>query len=146
MRRKINVKSLVFKSKKEIILYADGMGTSDLDSPHISIDAEWIGRILKRFPGEAWNNNIINMNICVEYGTGDLWYSRVRTFEGSCCAEYILTSRKPRKNNRRELVNNLEDQLLDFDTVRETVFGMRKELNIDESINVKFDYEIIGGS
>lgn len=146
MRRKINVKSLVFKSKKEIILYADGMGTSDLDSPHISIDTEWIGRILKRFPGEAWNNNIINMNICVEYGTGDLWYSRVRTFEGSCCAEYILTSRKPRKNNRRELVNNPEDQLLDFDTVRETVFGMRKELNIDESINVKFDYEIIGGS
>ena len=143
MRRKINVKSLVFKSKKEIILYADGMGTSDLDSPHISIDAEWIGRILKRFLGEAWNNNIINMNICVEYGTGDLWYSRVRTFEGSCCAEYILTSRKPRKNNRRELVNNPEDQLLDFDTVRETVFGMRKELNIDESVNVKFDYEII---
>lgn len=119
------------------------MGTSDLDSPHISIDAEWIGRIFKRFPGEAWNNNIINMNICVEYGTGDLWYSRVRTFEGSCCAEYILTSRKPRKNNRRELVNNPEDQLLDFDTVRETVFGMKKELNIDESVNVKFDYEII---
>lgn len=65
------------------------------------------------------------MNICVEYGTGDLWYSRVRTFEGSCCAEYILTSRKPRKNNRRELVNNPEDQLLGFDTVRETVFGMK---------------------
>lgn len=74
------------------------------------------------------------MNICVEYGTGDLWYSRVRTFEGSCCAEYILTSRKPRKNNRRELVNNPE---LGFDTVRETVFGMKKELN---------DYEIIVGS
>lgn len=53
---------------------------------------------------------------------------------------------KPRKNNRRELVNNPEDQLLDFDTVRETVFGMKKELNIDECINVKFDYEIIGGS
>ena len=83
------------------------------------------------------------MNICVEYGTGDLWYSRVRTFEGSCCAEYILTSREPRKNNRRELVNNPEDQLLDFDTVRETVFGMEKELSIDESVNVKFDYEII---
>lgn len=43
-------------------------------------------------------------------------------------------------------MNNPEDQLLDFDTVRETVFGMKKELNIDESINVKFDYEIIGGS
>lgn len=83
------------------------------------------------------------MNICVEYGTGDIWYSRVMAFEGSCCAEYILTSRKPRKNNRRELANNPEDQLLDFDTVRETVFGMKKELNIDESINVKFDYEII---
>lgn len=122
------------------------MGTSDLDSPHISIDTEWIDRIFKRFPGKAWNNTIINMNICVEYGTGDLWYSRVRTFEGSSCAEYILTSRKPRKNNRRELVNNPEDQLLDFDTVRETAFGMKKELNIDESINVKFDYEIIGGS
>lgn len=29
------------------------------------------------------------------------------------------------------------------DTVRETVFGMKKELSIDESVNVKFDYEII---
>lgn len=46
-------------------------------------------------------------------------------------------------NNRRELVNNPEDQLLDFDTVRETVFVMKKELSIDESVNVKFDYEII---
>ena len=26
---------------------------------------------------------------------------------------------------------------------RETVFGMKKELSIDESVNVKFDYEII---
>lgn len=68
---------------------------------------------------------------------------RVRTFEGGCCSEYILTSRKPRKNNRRELVNNPENQLLGFDTVRETVFGMEKELSIDESVNVKFDYEII---
>lgn len=84
------------------------------------------------------------MSCCgVEYGTGDIWYSRVRTFEGGCCSEYILTSRKPRKNNRRELVNNPEDQLLGFDTVRETVFGMKKELSIDESVNVKFDYEII---
>ena len=146
MERGTNVKALIFKGKKEIILYTDGMGTSDLDSPHISIDTEWIDRIFKRFPEKAWNNTIINMNICVEYGTGDIWYSRVRAFEGSCCAEYILTSRKPRKNNRRELVNNPEDQLSDFDTVRETVFGMKKELNIDESINVKFDYEIIGGS
>lgn len=146
MERGTNVKALIFKGKKEIILYTDGMGTSDLDSPHISIDTEWIDRIFKRFPEKAWNNTIINMNICVEYGTGDIWYSRVRAFEGSCCSEYILTSRKPRKNNRRELVNNPEDQLLGFDTVRETVFGMRKELNIDESINVKFDYEIIGGS
>ena len=143
MERGTNVKALIFKGKKEIILYTDGMGTSELDSPHISIDTEWIDRIFKRFTGKAWNNTIINMNICVEYGTGDLWYSRVGTFEGSCCAEYILTSRKPRKNNRRELVNNPEDQLLDFDTVRETVFGMKKELNIDESVNVKFDYEII---
>lgn len=146
MERGTNVKALIFKGKKEIILYTDGMGTSDLDSPHISIDTEWIDRIFKRFPGKAWNNTIINMNICVEYGTGDIWYSRVRAFEGSCCSEYILTSRKPRKNNRREFVNNPEDQLLGFDTVRETVFGMKKELNIDESINVKFDYEIIGGS
>lgn len=30
-----------------------------------------------------------------------------------------------------------------IDTVRETVFGMEKELSIDESVNVKFDYEII---
>jgi hypothetical protein len=143
MERGTNVKALIFKDKKEIILYTDGMGTSDLDSQHISIDTEWIDRIFKRFLGKAWNNTIINMNICVEYGTGDIWYSRVRTFEGSCCAEYILTSRKPRKNNRRELVNNPEDQLLGFDTVREIVFGMKKELSIDESVNVKFDYEII---
>jgi hypothetical protein len=40
-------------------------------------------------------------------------------------------------------VNNPEDQLLGFDTVRETVFGMEKELSIDESVNMKFDYEII---
>lgn len=143
MERGINVKALIFKGKKEIILYTDGMGTSDLDSPYISIDTEWVGRIFKHFPEKAWNNTIINMNICVEYGTGDIWYSRVRTFEGGCCAEYILTSRKPRKNNRRELVNNPEDQLLGFDTVREIVFGMKKELSIDESVNVKFDYEII---
>lgn len=143
MERGINVKALIFKGKKEIILYADAIGTSDLDSPYISIDTEWVGRIFKHFPEKAWNNTIINMNICVEYGTGDIWYSRVRTFEGDCCSEYILTSRKPRKNNRRELVNNPEDQLLDFDTVRETVFGMKKELSIDESVNVKFDYEII---
>lgn len=144
--REVKVKALIFKDKKEIILYTNGIGTSDLDSPYISIDTEWIGRIFKRFPEEAWNNTIINMNICVGYGSGDIWYSRVRIFEGSCCAEYILTSREPRKNNRRELVNNPGDQLSDFDTVRETVFGMKKELNIDESINVKFDYEIIGGS
>lgn len=125
-------KVLIFKGKKEIILYTDGMGTSDLDSPHIIIDTECVGRIFKYFPGKAWNNTIINMNICVEYGTGDIWYSRVRAFEGSCCSEYILTSRKPRKN-----------KLLGFDTVMETVFGMKKELSIDESVNVKFDYEII---
>lgn len=143
MERGTNVKALIFKGKKEIILYTDGMGTSDLDSPYISIDTEWVGRIFKHFPEKAWNNTIINMNICVEYGTGDIWYSRARTFEGGCCSEYILTSRKPRKNNRRELVNNPEDQLLGFDTVRETVFGMKKELSIDESVNVKFYYEII---
>lgn len=143
MERGTNVKALIFKGKKEIILYTDGMGTSDLDSPHISNDTEWIDRIFKRFPKKAWNNTIINMNICVEYGTGDIWYSMVGAFEGSCCSEYILTSRKPMKNNRRELVNNPEDQLLGFDTVRETVFGMKKELSIDESVNVKFDYEII---
>lgn len=93
MERGINVKALIFKGKKEIILYADAIGTSDLDSPYISIDTEWVGRIFKHFPEKAWNNTIINMNICVEYGTGDIWYSRVRTFEGGCCSEYILTSR-----------------------------------------------------
>lgn len=138
-----NVKVLIFKGKKEIILYTDGIGTSDLDSPHISIDTECVGRIFKYFPEKAWNNTIINKNICVEYGTGDIWYSRVMALDGSCCSEYILTSRKARKKNRRELVNNPEDQLLGFDTVRETVFGMKKELIIDESVNVKFDYEII---
>ena len=143
MERGINVKALIFKGKKEIILYTDAIGTSDLDSPYISIDTEWVGRIFKHFPEKAWNNTIINMNICVEYGTGDIWYSRVRAFEGGCCSGYILTSREPRKNNRRELVNNPEDQLSGFDTVRETVFGMRKELSVDGSVNVKFDYEII---
>lgn len=101
------------------MLYLDIKGTSDLDCPYIDIDTGWVNRIFKHLPEKAWDNTIINMNICVEYGTGDLWYSRVRTFEGSCCAEYILTSRKPRKNNRRELVNNPEDQLLGFDTARE---------------------------
>ena len=50
MERGTNVKALIFKDKKEIILYTDGMGTSDLDSQHISIDTEWIDRIFKRFP------------------------------------------------------------------------------------------------
>lgn len=112
----MDVKARMFKNNRQVMLYLDIKGTSDLDCPYIDIDTGWVNRIFKR------------------------------TFEGSCCAEYILTSRKPMKNNRRELVNNPEDQLLDFDTVRETVFGMKKELNIDESINVKFDYEIIGGS
>ena len=142
----MNVKARMFKNNRQVMLYLDIKGTSDLDCPYINIDTGWVNRIFKHLPEKAWDNTIINMNICVEYGADDLWYSRVRTFEGSCCAEYILTSRKPRKNNRRELVNKPEDQLLDFDTVRETVFGMKKELNIDECINVKFDYEIIGGS
>lgn len=114
----MNVKARMFKNNRQVMLYLDIKGTSDLDCPYIDIDTGWVNRIFKHLPEKAWDNTIINMNICVEYGTGDLWYSRVRTFEGSCCAEYILTSRKPRKNNRRELVNNPEDQLLDFDTVR----------------------------
>jgi len=139
----MNVKARMFKNNRQVMLYLDIKGTSDLDCPYIDIDTGWVNRIFKHFLGKAWNNTIINMNICVEYGTGDIWYSRVRTFEGGCCSGYILTSRNPRKNNRRELVNNPEDQLLGFDTVRETVFGMEKELSIDESVNVKFDYEII---
>lgn len=50
MERGINVKALIFKGKKEIILYTDAIGTSDLDSPYISIDTEWVGRIFKHFP------------------------------------------------------------------------------------------------
>lgn len=50
------------------------------------------------------------------------------------------------KNNRQVMLYLDIKGTSDFDTVRETVFGMKKELNIDESINVKFDYEIIGGS
>lgn len=45
MERGTNVKVLIFKGKKEIILYTDGMGTSDLDSPHISLHLENLGRI-----------------------------------------------------------------------------------------------------
>lgn len=82
----MNVKARMFKNNRQVMLYLDIKGTSDLDCPYIDIDT---------------------------------------------------------KNNRRELVNNPEDQLLGFDTVRETVFGMEKELSIDESVNVKFDYEII---
>ena len=67
MERGINVKALIFKGKKEIILYADAIGTSDLDSPYISIDTEWVGRIFKHFPKKAWNNTIINMNTCASY-------------------------------------------------------------------------------
>lgn len=100
----MNVKARMFKNNRQVMLYLDIKGTSDLDCPYIDIDTGWVNRIFKHLPG------------------------------------------KPRENNRRELVNNPEDQLSDFDKVRETVFGMKKELNIDESINVKFDYEIIGGS
>ena len=92
----------MFKNNRQVMLYLDIKGTSDLDCPYIDIDTGWVNRIFKHFPEKAWNNTIINMNICVEYGTGDIWYSRVRTF-----------------------------------------VGMEKELSIDESVNVKFDYEII---
>lgn len=109
----MNVKARMFKNNRQVMLYLDIKGPSDLDCPYIDIDTGWVNRIFKHFPEKAWNNTIINMNICVEYGTGDIWYSRVRTFEGGCCSEYILT------------------------------FGMEKELSIDESVNVKFDYEII---
>lgn len=109
----MNVKARMFKNNRQVMLYPDIKGTSDLDCPYIDIDTGWVNRIFKHLPEKAWDNTIINMNICIEYGAGDLWYSRVRTFEGSCCAEYILTSRKPRKNNRGELVNNPEDQLLE---------------------------------
>lgn len=53
MERGINVKALIFKGKKEIILYTDAIGTSDLDSPYISIDTEWVGRIFKHFPEKS---------------------------------------------------------------------------------------------
>lgn len=43
MERGINVKALIFKGKKEIILYADAIGTSELDSPYISIDTGLAG-------------------------------------------------------------------------------------------------------
>ena len=140
------MKARMFKNNRRVTLYLDIKGTSDLGCPYIDIGTGWVNGIFKRLPEKAWDNTIINMNIRVGYGTGDLWYSGVRAFEGSCRAEYILTSGKPRKDNRGELVDNPEDRLLDFDTVRETVFGMRKGSSIDESINVGFDYEIIGGS
>lgn len=139
----MNVKARMFKNNRQVMLYLDIKGTSDSDCPYIDIGTGWVNGIFKRFPGKAWDNTIINMDICVGYGTGDIRYSRVRTFGGGCCSGYILTSRKPRGNNRRELVDNPEDQLLGFDTVRGTVFGMEKELGVDESVNVEFDYEII---
>ena len=40
-------------------------------------------------------------------------------------------------------VLNPDYDKLKREVVRETVFGMEKELSIDESVNVKFDYEII---
>lgn len=140
----MEVKARMFKDGG-IMLYLDVKGTSDLDCPYIVIDKEWAGRMFNRFPEEAWNNTVVNMDIHVEYGTGDIWYSRVRMFEGSCCTEYILTIRKPRRNNRKEMVNDPVDQLLGFDMARETIFGMRKELNVDECINVKFNYKLLDG-
>lgn len=89
----MNVKARMFKNNRQVMLYLDIKGTSDLDCPYIDIDTGWVNRIFKHLPEKAWDNP--------------------------------------------------EDQLLDFDTVRETVFGMKKELSIDESVNVKFDYEII---
>lgn len=141
----MNVKARVFKNNRQVMLYLDIKGTSGLDCPYIDIDTGWVNGIFRHLPEKAWDDTIMNMNIRVGYGTGDLWYSGVRTFEGSCRAEYILASGKPGRNNRRELADNPEDRLLDFDTVRETVFGMRRESGIDGSIDVKFDYGIIGG-
>jgi hypothetical protein len=52
------------------MLYLDIKGTSDLDCPYIDIDTGWVNRIFKHLPEKAWDNTIINMNICVEYGYG----------------------------------------------------------------------------
>lgn len=51
-----------------------------------------------------------------------------------------MTKEEAKERFGDNIINKL---LLGFDTVRETVFGMEKELSIDESVNVKFDYEII---
>lgn len=61
-------------------------------------------------------------------------------YNSGCVSIYEAKDKTLRYSVYRD---NPEDQLLGFDTVRETVFGMEKELSIDESVNVKFDYEII---
>lgn len=78
----MNVKARMFKNNRQVMLYLDIKGTSDLDCPYIDIDTGLVNRIFKHLPEKAWDNPIINMNICVEYGTGDLWYSRVRPITG----------------------------------------------------------------
>ncbi len=63
-RKKMNVKARMFKNNRQVMLYLDIKGTSDLDCPYIDIDTGWVNRIFKHFPGKAWNNTIINMNMC----------------------------------------------------------------------------------
>lgn len=51
-RKKMNVKARVFKNNRQVMLYLDIKGTSDLDCPYIDIDTGWVNRIFKHFPGK----------------------------------------------------------------------------------------------
>lgn len=46
----MNVKARMFKSNRQVMLYLDIKGTSDLDCPYIDIDTGWVNRIFKHLP------------------------------------------------------------------------------------------------
>ena len=54
----MNVKARMFKSNRQVMLYLDIKGTSDLDCPYIDIDTGWVNRIFKHLP---YQNPIIDL-------------------------------------------------------------------------------------
>jgi hypothetical protein len=49
----MNVKARMFKNNRQVMLYLDIKGTSDLDCPYIDIGTGWVNRIFKHLPEKS---------------------------------------------------------------------------------------------
>lgn len=63
----MNVKARMFKNNRQVMLYLDIKGTSDLDCPYIDIDTGWVNRIFKHFPGKAEKELSIDESVNVKF-------------------------------------------------------------------------------